>query len=167
MKLAVVAASLTAGWSLVACGSSDNASSGSTVPDGLATQLVHLDTAYVANLHATVLVTAGGFVVYIFAPDNRRAVTCTGTCALTWPPLTVANGTRPDLGAGIEAGLVGTITAPGGAKVLTYNRWPLYSYVSDVQPGMDSGQGINLNGGAWYVLRPDGTPIIPSGQPAL
>ncbi len=29
----------------------------------------------------TVLVNAQGYVLYVFAPDQRRRVTCTGDCA--------------------------------------------------------------------------------------
>ena len=94
-------------------------------------------------------------------------MTCTGTCALSWPPLTVATGTKPIGGPGVEAGLVGTISGPGGADVVTYSGWPLYAYAADVKPGMASGEGINLNGGPWYLMRADGGPLVPAGQPKL
>jgi hypothetical protein len=42
-----------------------------------------------------------------------------------------------------------------------------YTYVADVNPGMASGEGINLNGGPWYLMRADGDPLVPAGQPKL
>jgi predicted lipoprotein with Yx(FWY)xxD motif len=43
--------------------------------------------------------------------------------------------------------------------VVTYNRWPLYTYVGDSKPGQASGQALDLNGGLWYVLSPSGKVI--------
>jgi hypothetical protein len=55
----------------------------------------------------------------------------------------------------------------GGTDVVTYAGWPLYTYVADVSPGMATGEGINLNGGPWDLMRPDGSPLVPAGQPLL
>ena len=54
---------------------------------------------------------------------------------------------------------------PGNRSVVTYNGWPLYAYISDTTAGVAVGQGLNLNGGYWYVIRPDGQPIVPAGDP--
>ena len=56
--------------------------------------------------------TGAGYSLYVFGPDRRRAVTCTGTCALSWPPLTVPASTKPTSEPGVEAGLVGTVSSP-------------------------------------------------------
>lgn len=128
---------------------------------------VGLGVTYVAQFKARALVDSSGYSLYVFGPDHRRAVTCTGTCALSWPPLTVPSGAKPKTGPGVERGLVGVMRDPGGDDVVTYNGWPLYTYVADVNPGMASGEGINLNGGPWYLMRPDGDPLVPSGQPRL
>jgi predicted lipoprotein with Yx(FWY)xxD motif len=39
---------------------------------------------------------------------------------------------------------------------VTYNHWPLYRYIADTKPGQATGQGLDLNGGLWYVLSPSG-----------
>jgi predicted lipoprotein with Yx(FWY)xxD motif len=127
---------------------------------------IALDAASLAQFQPRSSSTAG-YSLYVFGPDHRRGVTCTGTCALTWPPLTVAAGSRPSLGAGVEAGMVGTMAVAGGTDVVTYDGWPLYTYVADVSPGVASGEGINLNGGPWDLMRPDGSPLVPAGQPLL
>ncbi len=123
------------------------------------TRFVEVRSVYFAQFRATALADAAGYALYVFAPDDRRAVTCTGSCALTWPPLTVTAGRRPALGPGVRAGLVGADTAPDRSHVVTYDGWPLYTYTGDVDPGEATGAGIDLNGGAWYLIRPDGAPL--------
>jgi predicted lipoprotein with Yx(FWY)xxD motif len=199
--LAAVLAGVAASCSLVGCGSRTGPAStapATTAPDttapattapGTAAQAsttgaastaaapVVVKAVYMAQFQAKVLVDDAGYSLYVFGPDRRRAVSCTGTCALSWPPLTVPAGTKPTSGPGVERGLVSTIPNPGGpnpggpnpggADVVTYSGWPLYTYVADVSPGMASGEGINLNGGPWYLMRADGDPLVPAGQPKL
>ncbi len=105
---------------------------------------------------------SNGYALYVFAPDNHRAVTCTGACAGTWPPLMLASGSRPAAGAGVRLALLGSDPDPAGGRVVTYDGWPLYTYAGDVQPGQANGQDIDLNGGEWYVIRPSGRPLIPA-----
>jgi predicted lipoprotein with Yx(FWY)xxD motif len=108
----------------------------------------------------TVIVSSGGYVLYVFAPDNRRLVTCTGLCAATWPPVRLPASATLAAGPGVKASLLGSDPDPaGGRRVLTYGGWPLYGYTGDVTPGQYTGQGIDLNGGAWYAIRPSGQPI--------
>jgi hypothetical protein len=45
---------------------------------------------------------------------------------------------------------------PAGGKVVTYNKWPLYTYVADSAAGQANGEGVNANGGRWYVISPAG-----------
>ena len=110
----------------------------------------------------TVLVTSAGYTLYMFVPDRRRAVTCTGLCTSYWPPLKLPSGDAVGVGPGVNASLLGSDPDPGGGRVVTYNGWPLYTYASDIQPGQATGQGIDLNGGKWYVMRPSGAPLISS-----
>lgn len=109
----------------------------------------------------TVLVTGKGYALYMFEPDRRRAVTCTGVCAGTWPPLMLPSGAALAAGPGVKAALLGSDPAPGGGRVVTYGGWPPYTYTGDVEPAQATGQAIDLNGGEWYVLRPAGTPLEP------
>jgi len=109
-----------------------------------------------------VLVTSKGYALYMFQPDNQRSVTCTGACAGTWPPVKVPDGGSFAAGAGVKDALLGTDPDPEGGTVLTYGGWPLYTYTGDTAPGQATGQSIDLNGGEWYVLRPDGKPLIPT-----
>lgn len=105
----------------------------------------------------SVLVTWRGFTLYAYPPDRQHAVTCTGLCADTWPPLTLDRDHRLVGASGLEARLLGTIKEPTGQLVVTYAGWPLYSYVGDVTPGQADGQALDSDGGDWYMVRPDGS----------
>ena len=109
----------------------------------------------------TVLVTNKGFALYMFLPDAARHVTCTGGCASAWPPLKLHAGETAAAGAGVSAGLLGTMPGPGGGRVVTYHGWPLYTYLGDASPGHAAGQGKNDDGGYWYVMRPSGQIVSP------
>ena len=167
---AAATATAIAGGAITGCGrapSPTTTAPATTAQQSTAAAPVGLKAVYMSQYRARVLVDGGGYSLYVFGPDHRRAVTCTGTCALSWPPLTVAAGTKPTSGPGVEAGLVSAISGSGGDDVVTYSGWPLYTYVADVSPGMASGEGINLNGGPWYLMRADGDPLVPVGQPQL
>jgi len=107
----------------------------------------------------TVLVSKQGYALYMFVPDGRHAVTCTSSCALTWPPVMLPAGAALTAGPGVRSSLLGSDPDPAGGRVVTYAGWPLYTYTGDVQPGRATGQGIDLNGGDWYVMRPSGAPL--------
>jgi predicted lipoprotein with Yx(FWY)xxD motif len=96
----------------------------------------------------TVLTNARGFTLYSFAPDTPTTSKCYDSCAAYWPPIT---GTAA-AGSGLP-GRIGTITRTGGARQLTYNGHPLYTYIGDTAPGQAKGNNLNLNGGLWHEVR--------------
>ena len=106
-----------------------------------------------------VLVNSRGLTLYMFKPDKQKRVTCKGQCAAIWPPLKLKAGQTATVGGAAKKSLLGSDKNPSGGRVLTYNRWPLYTYVADSKPGQATGQALNLNGGLWYVLAPSGKVI--------
>jgi predicted lipoprotein with Yx(FWY)xxD motif len=130
------------------------------VPAGLS----RIDSAYLASFQATILVDSSGYPLYVFAPDKRQRVTCTGSCAVRWPPLRLATGATPSAGPGINASLLGSAEDSDGGRVVTYDDWPLYTYTTDRKLGLKSaiatGAGLDLDGGNWYVIRTDGQPVV-------
>jgi predicted lipoprotein with Yx(FWY)xxD motif len=108
-----------------------------------------------------VLVDGKGAVLYTFEPDNAETVSCTFTCATNWPPFDAIEGTPPTTGEGVDPDLLGTLPNPAGGAVVTYNGWPLYRYAADKNPGDHKGQDRYLNGGTWYVMTPEGEPLVP------
>lgn len=119
---------------------------------------VKVGTRKVAKL-GTILVDSKGRTLYMFVPDKQRKVTCVSTCAKIWPPLKLAAGAKATAGRGVKQSLLGSDKNPAGGRVVTYNKWPLYTYVADTGPGKTKGQALNLNGGLWYVLSPAGKVI--------
>ena len=106
-----------------------------------------------------ILVNSRGRTLYMFVPDKQRKVTCKGTCAAIWPPLKLKAGQKPTAGGAAKKSLLGADKNPSGGRVVTYNKWPLYTYIADTKPGQATGQAIDLNGGLWYVLSPSGKVI--------
>ncbi|MGO9027948.1 MAG: hypothetical protein ACLQOZ_04865 [Acidimicrobiales bacterium] len=109
----------------------------------------------------TVLVDGQGMTLYLFVPDKQSgASVCYGTCAQAWPPLLLPTGaTATVAGPGVQSSLLGTTRRTDGTTQIMYNKWPLYLWVNDSQPGQATGQGINNLGGLWYVVSPDGLAI--------
>jgi predicted lipoprotein with Yx(FWY)xxD motif len=116
---------------------------------------ITVDQAEVGGL-GPVLVTNKGFALYMFPPDAAREVSCKGGCARSWPPLRLHAGQTVVAGPGVRGDLLATLPNPGGGRIVTYNGWPLYTYLGDADPGHAAGQGENDDGGYWYAMRPSG-----------
>jgi predicted lipoprotein with Yx(FWY)xxD motif len=142
---------------LAGCAGSSGSAAGTTAGSGVKVTIMARSLRAVG----TVLVTSGGYTLYMFQPDDRRSVTCSTVCAGTWPPLKLPSGATLVAGPGVKSSLLGTDPNPSGGRVVTYNGWPLYTYSGDVQAGQATGQAIDLNGGEWYVMLPSGAPLIP------
>jgi predicted lipoprotein with Yx(FWY)xxD motif len=111
-----------------------------------------------ASPAGSILTTGAGYTLYDFVPDTPTSSACVSvTCVFLWPPLVVTGPVT--LGPGLKASLVGTIRRPDGATQVTYGGHPLYTYNSDVRPGMVTGQAIDQAGGLWYVVAPSGQQI--------
>jgi predicted lipoprotein with Yx(FWY)xxD motif len=148
---------------VASCGSSSTRA-------GAGSQPVRVGSANLAQVKGTILVDSSGYPLYVFAPDRQRAVTCTGPCAVVWPPLKSASSESPVAGPGVDAKLLGLDADPAGGQVVTYNGWPLYTYRVDSEVGagsaLASGQGLNLNGGYWYVILASGAPVVRPRSPS-
>jgi predicted lipoprotein with Yx(FWY)xxD motif len=76
-----------------------------------------------------------------------------------WPPLVApSQGVAKAVGLARQSMISSDRNRYDGKRIVTYNGWPLYTYVNDGGPDMDSGQGILLNGGYWWIIRADGKP---------
>ena len=110
-----------------------------------------------------ILVDSQGRTLYLFKADKGTTSTCSGTCAVAWPPLR-AHG-RPTVGGRAKRSLIRSTARSDGKPQVTYNGHPLYLYVGDRKPGDTNGQGVNAFGARWFVLTPGGIQISsrPSG----
>jgi predicted lipoprotein with Yx(FWY)xxD motif/cytochrome c553 len=100
------------------------------------------------------VITEQGQVLYVFLPDAQGPSTCEGGCAEAWPPY-LADG-EILAAEELDADAVGTAERADGTLQVTYFGWPLYTFASDTEPGMATGQGV---GGNWFVIAPDGTVV--------
>jgi len=94
-----------------------------------------------------VMAKASGIIVYTYAKDSKGgAPTCTGSCASVWAPVTGMPKAGP---ADTFPGAFGLVTGAGGQKVITYDGYPLYTYVG--APVLSTkGNGID---GVWHVIK--------------
>jgi predicted lipoprotein with Yx(FWY)xxD motif len=110
----------------------------------------------------SVLVNGNGRTLYVLASEKGGKVTCTasGGCTTVWPPAVLPSGMAQGIaGSGVQASLLGTVTAAAGDVRLTYGGWPLYTFEGDAGSGTAKGQGVKDSFGLWWVLSPSGNPI--------
>jgi predicted lipoprotein with Yx(FWY)xxD motif len=93
--------------------------------------------------------------IYVFERDSKGKTVCYGECATAWPP--VFTDGKPKAGKGVDASLLGTIKRRDGKLQVTYAGRPLYFYAQE-QPGEVKCHNVDLNGGLWWVVGPDGKP---------
>jgi predicted lipoprotein with Yx(FWY)xxD motif len=91
--------------------------------------------------------------IYIFELDREGETNCHGECAEAWPPVFTEG--KPKAGKGVDASLLGTVKRRDGRLQVTYAGKPLYFYAHE-GPGEVKCHNVNLNGGLWWVIGPDG-----------
>lgn len=101
-----------------------------------------------------------GMSLYVFEADTGSTSTCTGDCAGTWPPLTVASASDVTAGAGVT-GAIGTTARADGTTQVTINGHPVYYYSGDNKAGDTNGQG-KFN--KWYLVSPAGEAVGESSE---
>ena len=113
-------------------------------------QLLH------THRYGSILENGAGYVVYGFSPDKPGKDTCQAIheCLDLWPAVLAPHTLR--LGSGVKRSLVGSIRLSNGKRQLTYNGWPLYTYVSDTHPGETSNINIAQFGGLWPAVSASG-----------
>ena len=99
------------------------------------------------------------FPVYSLSSDTASNSTCTGACAVAWPPL--LTGGTPGLIDGLRASSVGTLKRSDGTVQVTYLGKPLYLYSRESigkntnGPGshvLGNGDGLKSPGGGTFTL---------------
>jgi predicted lipoprotein with Yx(FWY)xxD motif len=104
-----------------------------------------------------ILVDSQGRSLYLFKKDTGPTSTCSGACAVAWPPFTTSG--TPQAGSGAKPSLISTSARSDGKTQVVYNGHPLYYYAGDSQAGDTNGQDLNQFGAPWYVLSPAGDQI--------
>jgi predicted lipoprotein with Yx(FWY)xxD motif len=93
--------------------------------------------------------------IYVFQRDRRDVSRCYGRCAKAWPPVYTRG--NPVAGRGVRRSLLGTTRRRGGRLQVTYAGKPLYYYAHEGR-GEVRCHNVNLNGGLWWVVGPNGRP---------
>lgn len=93
--------------------------------------------------------------VYVFERDGRSLSRCYGQCARLWPPVYTKG--KPVAGSGARASLLGTTRRKDGRRQVTYAGRPLYYYANEGRNEVLC-HNVNLNGGLWWVVGPNGRP---------
>lgn len=105
-----------------------------------------------------VLTDASGKTFYYLATDKPVQSTCTGTCAVVWPPF--VSDTVP-AAEGPLPGKLALVKTANGSQV-SYNGHLLYTYSGDSAPHQANGQGV---AGKWWVARVDLKPAMMGAAP--
>ncbi len=104
-----------------------------------------------------VLALANGDVVYTYGNDKKGGQpSCTNSCSASWPavtgiPMTNSGESLP--------GTLGTVTLPDGARQITYDGYPLYTYKAG-KPLETIGNGMD---GLWHVIKLSANDIVTGG----
>ncbi len=117
----------------------------------------------IKSRYGEVLGSQSGYAYYIFQLDSPTRSNCDVACAAIWPPVI---GASHVVSGNIRKSLVGSITRSNGAKQLTYDGHPLYSFAGDTTPGSTAGQALYSFGAYWYLIAPNGHVITGSAKPS-
>lgn len=153
---------------LTACGGSSGSSSNSTAtstaqPGSQATSaaLSNMPPPGSTVLHVQkssigwVLAVANGQVVYAYDKDPKGGPpACTGSCAQMWLPVTGGNPVASPADKGL--GTLGTVATANGAKQITYNGSPLYTF-KGAKALATKGNGMD---GVWHVIKMSESNIV-------
>ena len=97
----------------------------------------------------------GRQAIYMFENDGPDRSRCYGDCARAWPPVltqgTAASRPRDRSGAARHH------ETPQRDRQVTYAGRPLYTYAHEGR-GEVFCHNVDLNGGYWWVLDPEGQP---------
>jgi predicted lipoprotein with Yx(FWY)xxD motif len=91
--------------------------------------------------------------IYIFQNDAPGESACYDECAEAWPPVLTEG--EPKAGDGVDEARLGTTRRDDGTTQVTYAGKPLYFYAHE-EPGEVKCHNVNLNGGFWWAIGPDG-----------
>lgn len=155
-RLVLLAAGAGAAAALAAGCSSSTTASTSTAPSSGGSPSGAGGAATVKTASSSlgqIVVDGSGRTLYLFTPDTGGKATCTGQCAVIWPPDTT---TGTPQASGLPASMVGTTTRSDHTMQVTFNGHPLYYFSHDSKPGDVNGQKVQ---GIWFVVSPSGTAV--------
>jgi predicted lipoprotein with Yx(FWY)xxD motif len=120
----------------------------------------HAEVTVARSIHyGNVLYDRDHFVLYVFSADRGPSSTCYGACAKAWPPMLTKGAPTA---AGLNPSLLGTTMRHDGSLQVTYGGHPLYYWSGDTTHTIMC-QHVNLHGGFWYLVSPNGRANMAKG----
>lgn len=98
-----------------------------------------------------ILVGPNGHTLYTLSSDPNNSSTCSGQCAVAWPPLLVASGGSVTGPSGMSG--FGTFNRADGTTQVAVNGRALYYFIQDTAAGQTNGEGVVAFGGTWHVVK--------------
>lgn len=91
--------------------------------------------------------------LYLLSNERGGHVHCRAACLKYWRPVEVPTRLRRvSLGAGVK-GRVGFVARGAMLHQVTFNSFPLYTYIGDTGAKQSHGEGVASYGGKWYVVN--------------
>lgn len=95
--------------------------------------------------------------LYLLSVERGAKVKCAAACLRTWPPMLVNDSVRTvTLGAGVR-GTIGFVARGKTMKQVTFNSFPVYTFVGDSAALQSHGAGIVADGGTWHLVNAGAT----------
>jgi len=143
---------------LAGCGSTSPTARSTITPSGSdAAASTAAQVSTTSGSLGVFLVDGKGRTLYAFDADPEGTSGCYDACATAWPPLATTG--EPTAAGEAVAKQLSTSTRTDGITQVLYGGHPLYTYAQDAAPGQTAGQGLDQEGGMWWVVGIDGTPI--------
>jgi predicted lipoprotein with Yx(FWY)xxD motif len=145
MKISLTALALVVAVALAACGGDDD-SGQATAASSPSSNTVSLDNG--------LLVDSTGAALYTSEQERSGKVVCVKGCTDIWVPL-AAHG-KPTAGDGVS-GKLGTVKRPDGARQVTLDGRPLYTFAEDTEKGKATGDNeMDSFGGQSFTWHAEG-----------
>ena len=110
--------------------------------------LIHTTQVKLNGKMITILTNAKGMVLYYKLTDPKNQTTCTGGCAMSWPPVVADNMNMMNVSSTMQLPHQLAVVKTANGNQVTYDGHPLYTYAGDTMAGQFSGRAM---GGVWYL----------------
>lgn len=102
--------------------------------------------------YGEVLANSAGRSLYVLSTESKTKLHCTSKeCLMNWPPLLVAKNAKITFGPGVKGKISHVVR--GTKWQVTYNGWPVYTFLGDSGPAQSNGERIQAFGGTWYLVH--------------